>query len=144
MSRKNSRKRTIDPKLLKADIDFQKTVNRYSYISRTITAVLRYLTRIGIVWIVMYYLYLSIDSISGKETNFFLKLIANLSINEYFAYLIALLSCGYGVAERILRKKHIKRTTQRTAELERKLNPDRKTSGLTITGNTANGDIENV
>jgi len=144
MSRGKRRNTNIDPKIIKADLDFQKSVNRYSYISRTVTAIFRNITRLGIVWIVMYYLYLSVVAVSGKDTNFFVKLIADLSINESLAYIIAIMGLGYGGAERILRKKHVKRSTKRISELERQLNPERKSSGLTFEGNTAKGDIENV
>lgn len=75
---------------------------------------------------------------AGKETaaNLALSLIVKLQADRWFAYLFGAAGAGYGVVERQLRRRNIKRLTARTEELEKRLHPARTSSGLTPKGKT--------
>jgi hypothetical protein len=75
---------------------------------------------------------------AGKETaaNLALSLIVKLQADRWFAYLFGVAGAGYGVVERQLRRRNIKRLTARTEELEKRLHPARTSSGLTPKGRT--------
>jgi hypothetical protein len=70
---------------------------------------------------------------SGKETgaNLALSLIVNLQADRWFAYLFGLAGTGYGVVQRQLRRRNIRRMTGHNAEVEKRLHPGRSSSGLT-------------
>jgi hypothetical protein len=75
---------------------------------------------------------------AGKETaaNLALSLIVNLQADRWFAYLFGLAGAGYGVAQRQLRRRNIRRMTGHNAEVEKRLHPGRSSSGLTPEGKT--------
>jgi hypothetical protein len=65
-------------------------------------------------------------------------LILDALIDQKFALTITLAgACAvWAVAERILRQRAVGRLGARNAELERRLDPNRTTSGLTVNGKT--------
>jgi hypothetical protein len=75
---------------------------------------------------------------AGKETaaNLALSLIVNLQADRWFAYLFGLAGTGYGVVQRQLRRRNIRRMTGHNAEVEKRLHPGRSSSGLTPEGKT--------
>jgi hypothetical protein len=75
---------------------------------------------------------------AGKETvaNLALSLIVNLQADRWFAYLVGVLGTGYGVRQRQLRRRNIRRMTGHNAEVEKRLLPGRSSSGLTPEGKT--------
>ncbi len=79
---------------------------------------------------------------AGKETaaNLALSLIVNLQADRWFAYLVGAMGVGYGAVERHLRRRNIRRLTAHTAQLEKRLNPARTSSGLTPEGKTRRED----
>jgi hypothetical protein len=79
---------------------------------------------------------------AGKETaaNLALSLIVNLQADRWFAYMVGVAGVGYGVVERQLRRRNIKRLTTHTAELETRLHKVRSSSGLTPEGKTRRED----
>lgn len=97
-------------------------------------AFIKYAALFGIV----YCIYLSVDSLAGKVTlaQFIVEVFGNITINKWLAYAIGAGGTGYGLIERRLRQKNIKRLTERNKELESRINRKRKSSDLTKIGTT--------
>ena len=93
------------------------------------------------VW-VAYYLKDALIAFAGKHTdaNLVFSVLANLQADRWFAYLFGIVGGGYGLAERSLKRRTIRRLTARTAELELRLDPNRTTSQLTPRGTTRRED----
>jgi hypothetical protein len=83
---------------------------------------------------------LAVEALAGKATlaDFSVFLIADLKANKVFSHIImAALGLGgitYGARERRLRRKAIKQSGGRIAGLEKRLDPNRTSSGLMIDG----------
>ncbi len=79
---------------------------------------------------------------AGKETaaNLALSLIVNLQADRWFAYLFGVAGTGYGIVQRQLRRRNIRRMTGHNAEVEERLHPGRTSSGLTPEGKTRSED----
>jgi len=79
---------------------------------------------------------------AGKETdaNLALSLIVNLQADRWFAYLFGVAGTGYGIVQRQLRRRNIRRMTGHNAEVEKRLHPGRTSSGLTPEGKTRSED----
>jgi hypothetical protein len=79
---------------------------------------------------------------AGKETaaTLALSLVANLQADRWFAYLVGAGGLGYGVVERQLRRRNIKRMTGHSEEVEKRLHSARTSSGLTPQGKTRSED----
>lgn len=75
---------------------------------------------------------------AGKETvaNLALTFLLNLQADRWFAYLFGASGVGYGVRQRQLRRRNIKRMTGHNAEVEERLYQGRTSSGLTPEGKT--------
>lgn len=79
---------------------------------------------------------------ASKETaaTLALNLVANLQADRWFAYLVGGGGVGYGLVERHLRRRNIRRLTRHTAEVEKRLHGARTSSGLTPEGKTRRED----
>lgn len=79
---------------------------------------------------------------AGHQTgaNVSLSLIAKLEADRWFAYLVGATGAGYGYVQRGLRQRTIKRLTERTSELETRIDKRRSSSGLTPKGRTRRED----
>jgi hypothetical protein len=86
----------------------------------------------------VYFAYRSIEALAGTETtsNIVLKLVTELKADKYIAYIFGFAGVGYGVGERVLRRKTVKRLHPRIKDLELKLDAHRSTSRLSPTGDT--------
>jgi hypothetical protein len=75
---------------------------------------------------------------AGRDTaaTFSLSVITKLQADRWFAYLFGAGGVGYGLVERRLRRRNIKRLTKHTEELEKRIDPERTSSGLTPEGKT--------
>ncbi|ABI59731.1 hypothetical protein [Nitrosomonas eutropha] len=97
-----------------------------------------YLIKWSVIAFVTYYVYLSIISISGKNTS------ADIAISvlfelELLSKLMALVGVGgtiYGFLQRKLRKDTIERLQTRITELEKDVDQNRSSSNLTKRGDT--------
>lgn len=94
-----------------------------------------------VVW-VAYYVRDVLVAFAGKHTDASLafRFLANLQADRWFAYLFGVFGAGYGIAERRLKRRTIRRLTARTEELELRLDPNRTSSGLTPQGTTQEAD----
>lgn len=97
-----------------------------------------YLIKWGVIAFVTYYVYLSIISISGKNTS------ADIAISvlfelELLSKLMGAVGVGgiiYGFLQRKLRKDTIERLQSRITELEKEVDKNRSSSNLTKRGDT--------
>jgi hypothetical protein len=107
-----------------------------------VVVVLRELIKWGGVVLLARYGYLSIAALAGHQTfaDIFIRLLANLKVSDGILYLLTGGSIAYGVGQRHLRRKHIKRIVATKNKLESKLDPKRTSSNLTETGTTRPGD----
>jgi hypothetical protein len=92
---------------------------------------------------VFYFLSRGIDSIAGQNTiaNIAISLVSDLKINQYLAYALGLGGAGYGVAQRNLRRKTVKRLQGNIVSMEKTIDPGRSSSKLTPEGCTRPEDL---
>lgn len=81
-------------------------------------------------------------ALAGKDTsaNIFIDVIARIQLDRWVAYLFGASGIAYGVSERRLRQKNIKRLTKQNEALESRLDPRRTSSNLTETGKSRRED----
>ena len=87
---------------------------------------------------IAYFLYLSVDSLSGRHTfaDIGFAVLADVKISEAIAYVFGAGGVLYGYKYRRLKGDNVERTAERIAELETRLDPDRSSSRLTPRGET--------
>lgn len=78
----------------------------------------------------------------GKTTSasVLVNMALSLGATRWFFAIVALLGGGYGLSERSLRRRHIKKTAEYIEALEKKIDPGRSSSGLTAIGTTRKED----
>jgi hypothetical protein len=80
--------------------------------------------------------YFSVRELAGKQTfaDLRFRVLADLKANRWMAIVfpwgVAAISTGWGAGERFLRKRHIKRVSSETSEMQKKLDPGRRSSSL--------------
>jgi|SRR5579875_1562019 len=114
---------------------------RYSLISQVIysvTSIIRLIIFGILVILIAYWTKDVLLAYAGKSTaaDVAIRFFAEFKIDRALAYLFGLGGIGYGWQQRELRRRTIKRLTERTGELERKIDPNRSSSGLTERGTT--------
>jgi hypothetical protein len=98
------------------------------------------LIKFGTLAFVVWHGRLMLEALAGRQTlaKFGLSLMADLSANTAFSHIVMGIfgasGAGYGIRQRGLRRKDIKRLGNRVVELEKKLDTKRSSSGLTIDG----------
>jgi len=104
------------------------------YVYNLLAMVIRY----GAIVLVFRYAYLSIDSLAGKETlaKFFVEILVNRIRTHWLWSGLTLSAIIWAIAEGIVRRQTIKRLSRRIQELERRLDPNRSSSGIQPTGDT--------
>lgn len=117
--------------------------NRLSY--KRIDAVIvicREVIKWGAIVLLGRYSYLSIVALAGHDTfaDVAIRFLSNIRVSEGVLYLLAGGSIAYGVGQRQLRRRHIKRNVGSKNELERAIHTGRTSSDLTETGTTRPGD----
>lgn len=91
---------------------------------------------------IAYMSYRVVEVAAGKKTiaELTMNLLANVTVNKWAAYALGALGFGYGLYERRVRQKAIKRFAPLIKEREKKLDPKRSSSGLTEDGKTRKDD----
>jgi hypothetical protein len=117
----------------------------YRLISRGIDglcAVLRTGLYVLAVIFVAFYTKEVLVAFAGKETaaTLIISVLADLKADRVFAYLVGAGGIGYGVVERQLRRRNIRRLATDKAEVEKRLLPSRTSSGLNPDGKTRRED----
>lgn len=92
----------------------------------------------GALVLIARYLFFSILSLSGKQTfaDIGVRFLGNFQVSDGILALVTTGSILYGVGERQLRHRSVKRLAKEKNELELLIDPKRSSSGLTETGRT--------
>ena len=90
----------------------------------------------------MFLVYKCVAALAGKETlaSIGMSVLGNIKVSDGVLSVLTGGSIVYGLGERSLRRRNIKRLTARNIELEKRLDAGRTTSGLTSRGTTRPGD----
>jgi len=88
------------------------------------------------------YAYLAIASLAGRQTfaDIAIRFLENLKVSNSICYGVTISSLIYGIGQRQLRRRNIRRTAHDKNEAERLLDPKRTSSDLTERGTTSPGD----
>lgn len=99
-------------------------------------ATFRTAAKAGAVAVVAICFLFAVRAIAGRTTLFSASVDAmfHMSADRWIAYIVASMSCGGYYYERRTRRKTIKEQAEYIEKLERKIDPKRSSSGLTITG----------
>ena len=108
-----------------------------------IVAILLTSIRCGTVVLIAKYGYLSLSSLAGHQTmsNIVFNVFSNVGFSQGLSYVMCAGGVGYGITQRSLRKRTIKRASPRAKQLESIIDPSRSSSELTETGDTRPEDI---
>lgn len=93
------------------------------------------------------FLWLTVRALSGRQTfaDIQFKAIADLKINEFLARILPWGVGGsaslWALGERHLRRKHIRRSATEISALQQRLDPQKRSSSLTVVGKTSPEDI---
>lgn len=91
--------------------------------------------------------YFSVRELAGRQTlaDLSFKVLADIKANHWMAILVSWCLTGtataWGCGERYLRKRHIKRISSESSEMQRNLDPGRRSSHLSKKGETGPEDI---
>lgn len=89
-----------------------------------------------------YYIQNVLVAFAGQQTEAAISfsLVTKLQADRWFAYMVGAGGLGYGLMQRKLRQRNIRRLTVHTSELESRMHPKRTSSGLTPEGKTRKED----
>jgi hypothetical protein len=108
----------------------------------SVATVVREAVKWAAIVLIVRYGYYAIAILAGHSTfaDIAVRFLANLKVSDGILYLLTGGSIAYGVGQRYLRRRHIKRVVPAKNQLERILDPNRSSSGLTPKGTTHPGD----
>lgn len=124
------------------ELDHELRLRRWQVIQNLGNAFLRSVCWIG----PFFFLWLAVRELAGRSTfaDIGFKALADLKINQALAHLLpwgaTTAATGWAVAERRARKKHIKRETKEVSILQSRIDPERRSSSLTVQGDTSPED----
>lgn len=128
----------------KAELEVENRYLKKARFNEGFVQVFLHLIRWGGVSYIAHQIYLSIDSLSGKDTladiGLNVNILSDVKVSIALAWIIAVLSILYALRERTLRKTTIKRLQTRITMLEKEIDPKRTSSTLTPEGNTRQED----
>jgi hypothetical protein len=129
-------------KKTRAELEAELKTLRRTRLASSITEIIQTLIRFGALVACVYFLSTAISNLAGKSTiaDIGVKFLGNVDVGRGVAVLFGAGGTLYGLAERRQRQKIIKRLHGRTKEVEKKIDPQRSSSGLTETGDTNPND----
>lgn len=85
-----------------------------------------------------YFAYKSVSALAGRTTiaSIIVRVLGQLRLPEILGSGVGLVGVVYGLGQRSLRRRNIRRLAKAKQELETRLDPDRTSSGLTPLGTT--------
>jgi hypothetical protein len=125
------------------ELDHEYRMRKLQIISVGWSALLRFLS----VTVIFGSLYLSARQFAGKNTyaDMQFKAFADLKANKWLAIAVPWgltgVATAWGAGERYLRKRHIKRVSSESSEMQAKIDPKRRSSNLTRKGESRGEDI---
>ena len=99
-----------------------------------------------IVSVVCVCIYFSIRELAGRQTfaDISFRVLANLKANRWLAactpWGVAILASSWGAGEQYLRKRHVKRVSSESSEMQKKIDSGRRSSSLSKQGDTSAED----
>ena len=90
----------------------------------------------GIILVLLAYVivYLPIRELAGKDTTFLFNLVTKVAMDKWVYLITNAVFGGAWYLERRSRQKYVKKHGEREKNLEKRIDPDRRTSGLTNSG----------
>jgi hypothetical protein len=132
------------PTKSKAELQAENRALRRGNIAISATSVINNLTRCGMVVLIARYMYLSTEVLAGRTTSasIVMTFLASVTVSKALAYILGTSGIVYGVGERKLRQRTVKRLQSRITKLEAAKDPKRTSSKLTPKGETRPQDRE--
>jgi|SRR5208282_2641212 len=127
-----------DDEQLELRLRYQAKFRRYEIIATSVQLAFPW----GALCFIAYMAYLSVSALAGQTTlaKLGLAVAGNVNVNQAFAWLLSALFGGYGLNERRLRRKTVKRLGTENSELAKLIDPKRSSSHLTVKGTTRRED----
>jgi hypothetical protein len=135
--------KTDEMRLLEKEAEITLKIQRNRSFAESFTRIVIGFLKYGSVCFISFMLYLSIHSLSGKITlaNIGFNLLADLRGRDIILLFLGLTGIGYGLAQRNLRRRQLKKSAERIAKLEAMIDPRRTSSLLTPNGKTRKEDL---
>ena len=123
-----------------AEINARVKVSRHAVIAQTTRDIVKAAIRLGIAFFICFFGYKAIDSLAGKQTesNIAFNIIADIKYVVSIGFGVG--GVAYGESQRRLKKKNIREMSKTIRDYELRLNPNKKSSNLTETGDTREED----
>lgn len=121
-----------------AELLAENRILRRGNLATSINNVLVNMIRWGALVLIFRYGYLSISALAGKATlaSIGVEFLGNLTISQTLAYVLGAGGVLYGIGERGLRRRTVKRLGPQRKALEASIDPKRTSSNLTEKGET--------
>ncbi len=105
--------------------------------------VLNGLVKWGALVLTIYFSYRTVDSLAGKLTfaDIAVRFMTSMTVSKWAAYIFGTGGVLYGLKERQLRRRNIRRLAPTRIEYEKGIDPNRSSSGLTTAGTTSPEDV---
>ena len=113
-------------------------LGKISLITEAIVSVINNTVKWAGLSFIGYITYLIIKELAGQQTvaKIALSFMTDIKINQWLAYVVGIGGVGYGCIQRKSRKDTIERLSNRKEQLEKMIDPNRKSSRLTPRGET--------
>jgi len=127
----------------KAQLEAELAQLKKAKVAEGFVSVANNLIKYGAAVAIAYFLYKSLDSLAGRETisNIGIKILTDMKVNQWLAYLLGGGGVIYGRSQNKLRKKDIGRYSSRVKDLESRIDPRRSSSKLQPNGETLPEDV---
>jgi len=123
-------------KMSRAQLEAENSLLKRFHVSGNIATIISNLSRYGSLVAISYMIYLTVGSLAGKVTMTDIKIAGTLDVSDALGAIFRGSGLLYGIAQKRLRSKTIKRLKGRIQELEQQRDPNRTSSGLTPEGET--------
>jgi hypothetical protein len=122
----------------KAQLEAENKLLRESRTSEGVISIFNNICKWGAIVLIFRYGYLSVEALSGfkTESNIAIKLITDIKLNQWLAYVIGVGGFVYGGSQNRLKKTTVERLQARIQAFEKQIDPKRSTSKLTSKGET--------
>ena len=109
---------------------------------QNVASVLNNLIQWGGLVAIFYFGYLTVDTLAGQTTtaDIGINFLANIRISTALAWGVGAVGVSYGMVQRKLRRDTVERLQGRITKLERREDPNRSSSKLTMRGDTRKED----
>jgi hypothetical protein len=106
----------------------------------TVVEIIRIIFQWGAACFIAYCFLLAVQALAGRQTdanlNLGVRVLGNVAVNRGVISLLTASGWVYGLGQRAMRRRHIKRHTEDKNKLERVIDPNRTSSNLTTKGTT--------